>query len=164
MNQVADNPYVAPEADLEVQHAAGDLSVFNRFSTWGLFGLALISFGIYNIYWLYNRTQKLNSICENPIPKGFMNGAVITYIAFMVVSFLGGLVPSAAEMLAMISGVLNLAVVVLFLVWAFKFRNRLNQITHSEGKKTWAGPIMTFFFNVLYLNYKINQNIDERNR
>lgn len=161
MNQVTENPYAAPQADLEVEHAVGDLSVFKRFTSWGVFGLSIITLWIYNIYWLYSRTQKLNSICENPISKTFVNTAVIVYIAVWVSSFVSGVVPSAAFELSVISGILNMVSVVMTIVWAFKFRNRLNQVTDSAGKTTWAGPIMTFFFNVLYLNYKINQNIDE---
>ncbi len=161
MNQVTENPYAAPQADLEVEHSVGDLSVFRRFTSWGVFGLSIITFWIYNIYWLYSRTQQLNSICNDPISKSFVNSAVIAYIAVWVTSIVGAIVPSAAVEFSFISGILNLVSVVLVIVWAFKFRNRLNQVTDSAGKNTWAGPVMTFFFNVLYLNYKINQNIDE---
>ncbi|MBA4503353.1 DUF4234 domain-containing protein [Marinobacterium marinum] len=163
MNQIADNPYAAPEAELEVPKAAGDLSVFKRFTTWGVFALLIVTFGIYGIYWLYTRTNRLNQISDDPISAGFMNITTGCYIGSVIFPFL--LMPLPYELmsvLSLLSPVLSLAGMILMVVWVFKFRNRLNRVTQSKGKPTWCGPILTFFFNVLYLNYKVNQNIDMR--
>ncbi len=163
MNQVVDNPYVAPEAELEVQHAAGDLSAFTRFSTWAVLGLSIITMGIYSIYWLYSRTQQLNKVSSDRISQGFVSAAVVLYVANMALSLVVSFITDGAGVLAVVSSVLSLVSSIMFIVWAFKFRNRLNRVTQSAGKPTWCGPILTFFLNVLYLNYKINQNIDQRN-
>lgn len=165
MNQITDNPYVAPAAELEVEHAAGDLSVFKRFTTWGVFGLSIITLGLYTIYWLYSRSQKLNQITDAPISQGFIGTATAVYVLSFFFSFVVPFVGVSMEnmgLLVMIDSLLSLTSIVLFIVWSFKFRNRLNRVTQSAGKPTWSGPIMTFFFNVLYLNYKVNQNIDRR--
>lgn len=164
MNQVADNPYAAPEADLEVQQAAGDISVFPRFSTWAVFGLSIITLGIYTIYWLYDRTRKLNSISENQISQGVVSASVGLFVASGISSIVVAVVGPSSSFgaLVLVDGLLGLASGIMILVWAFKFRNRLNRVTNSEGKPTWAGPILTFFFNVLYLSYKINQHLDIR--
>ncbi|MBV0932332.1 DUF4234 domain-containing protein [Marinobacterium weihaiense] len=164
MNQVADNPYVAPEAELEVQHEAGDLSVFPRFTTWAVFGLTIITLGIYAVYWMYSRTRHLNSITEDRISNGFVGAAVGVYIASGVSSIMMGLTDASAlsGTMVLIDGLLGLASWILMLVWAFKFRNRLNRVTDSRGKPTWAGPILTFFFSVFYLSYKVNQHLDIR--
>jgi len=87
----------------------------------------------------------------------------VLYVANMALSLVVSFVTEGAGVLAVVSSVLSLVSSIMFIVWAFKFRNRLNRVTQSAGKPTWCGPILTFFLNVLYLNYKINQNIDQRN-
>lgn len=164
MNQVADNPYVAPEAELELQHDTGDLSVFPRFTTWAVFGLTIITLGIYAMYWLYNRTRKLNSICDDRIANGFVAAAIGVYVASGVSSIVVSVADpySTSGSLMLIDSLLGIASYILTLVWVYKFRNRLNRITNSQGKPTWAGPILTFFFSVFYLSYKVNQHLDIR--
>jgi hypothetical protein len=47
------------------------------------------------------------------------------------------------------------------LIWAFSFRNRLNILSgEARGSDYWAGPVLTFFLQTLYLSYKVNQLID----
>ncbi|SIQ86753.1 DUF4234 domain-containing protein [Marinobacterium stanieri] len=158
MNQIADNPYAAPEAELEVQQAEGDLSVFKYFTTWAVLGLSIITLGIYPIYWLYNRTQKLNTITPTPISQGFVTAALVIMILSTVLSYVLPFLGST--LLVLIGNLISLVSTVLFFVWVFKFRNRLNAVTQSQGQPTWAGPVLTFFFSIFYLNYKINQHID----
>lgn len=160
MNQLSENPYSAPEADLETPVAAHDLSVFPRFTTWAVFGLSIITLGLYSLYWIYDRSKKLNSITEDKISHGFMTATLVVYLASYVLSFAPLIMGFGSEMLAILEPLLSLASFVMMIVWVFMFRNRLNTITQSEGKPTWCGPILTFFFQVLYLNYKINQHLD----
>ncbi|EAR61227.1 DUF4234 domain-containing protein [Neptuniibacter caesariensis] len=161
MTELAENPYSAPESNLEKPLHSGDMSVFPRFSTWAVFGLSIITFGIYAAYWLYSRTNKLNSITDNKISQGFITTALVLYAASILVQFAPFIIgfESVATLMS-ISPLISLAVFVVWIVWAFKFRNRLNEITNSAGKPTWAGPILTFFFQTFYLSYKVNQNID----
>ena len=49
------------------------------------------------------------------------------------------------------------------LIWVYTLRNRLNRIIGAqEEDERWIGPVATFFFQILYLQYKINQAIDAR--
>ncbi|MCP4597234.1 DUF4234 domain-containing protein [Neptuniibacter sp.] len=163
MNDIVENPYSAPEADLEKPQQANDLRVFTRFTTWAVFGLSIITLGFYTIYWLYNRTEKLNSIIEDKISKGYMIATTVVYILSMLLSYAPLAVGQGSEMMIVAQPIISLVSAIMMLIWVFKFRNRLNRITQSEGKPTWCGPILTFFFQTLYLNYKINQNLDMRN-
>jgi hypothetical protein len=41
------------------------------------------------------------------------------------------------------------------------FRNRLNAFLERSSEPTSKlGPVMTFLFQVLYLSFKVNQNLD----
>lgn len=162
MTELANNPYSAPEATLDRPLESHSLSGFARFTTWAVLGLCIITLGIYSLYWLYDRTKKLNALTDRKIGNNFILVTSVLYIASTVISFLPmfGVLSST---LLMVSPILSIVVMVLFYVWIYKFRNRLNEITNSAGRKTWVGPIITFFFTIFYLNYKINQNIDQQN-
>ncbi|TCK04817.1 DUF4234 domain-containing protein [Marinobacterium mangrovicola] len=170
MTQVAENPYAAPEADLEVQQNAGDLSVFNRFSTWWVFLLSIVTIGIYPLFWIHGRTRKLNSISEHEkVPTGLVTTYIVVSLAALILPTLFGFVLAsgagsmgALTAINIFGNLLSLTGFILLEVWAFKFRGVLNRVTQSEGKRTWAGGVMTFFFTMLYMNYKINQHIDSR--
>lgn len=163
MNDIVENPYSAPEADLVKPLITNDLSVFTRFSTWAVVGLSIITLSIYTIYWLYTRTEKLNSITEDKISKGYMLAATAVYILSMILTYAPLAVASGSEFMILAQPLTSLASAIMILVWVFKFRNRLNRLTQSEGKPTWCGPILTFFLQSWYLNYKINQNLDIQN-
>jgi hypothetical protein len=62
-----------------------------------------------------------------------------------------------AEALVLVDGLANLMGGVLMLVWAFRFRERLRQHVNAHGKSVHIGPILTFFLQFIYLQYKINQ-------
>lgn len=54
----------------------------------------------------------------------------------------------------------DLVASILILVWVFKFRNRFKLI--HQDKKIDLSPILTFFFQIFYLQYKINQVHDAK--
>ena len=56
-----------------------------------------------------------------------------------------------------IGNLIDLLYVVLNLVWAFKARNRINQILETGSvEANWFNGIWTFIFRDLYINYKVN--------
>jgi hypothetical protein len=155
------NPYAPPQAVVDdVPPNRGSITAFTRFTTWGVVGLAVITLSIYVPYWLYTRTKVLDRVApEKPIPPLLINAAIMLFILSMLFSFLEGAYPTAGVKLS--SSLLGLLSGVSFIVWAFMFRSRLNTLLGaSSGDPLWLGPIMTFFFQILYLNYKINQGID----
>lgn len=161
------NPYTAPDADLAVEStgsAVDKVKQFPRFTTWAVVGLTLITMGIYAFYWLYSRSKMLNrQIPENKIPAWVIIGSLVTYVLYMIAAyvplFLGD--PEIMMAAAGISGILGIAYFVLFIVWIYSFRNRLNILSgSSKGDMFWLGGILTFFINVYYFQYKINQMHD----
>ena len=158
------NPYAPPKANVvDVPAEVATIEAFPRFSTWWVLLLAILTFGVYPLYWLYARTKILNRVVPaNPIPMGLAVAAVALFLLNLAGGVLDGIY---AEQLAIgvrrtFTAVAWISVVV-NLVWVFKFRNRLNERFMShKGDCYWLGPLLTFFFQVLYLQYKLNQLID----
>lgn len=161
------NPYAAPDSDLSNASEESGIEIFERFSAWGVFALMFVTGGIYYWFWLYNRTKSMNQVVENKISGALVKSTITVIIGYLVcyllLAFSAGAGSGAlSAIFGALFAILYIPAIVLPYVWVFKIRNRLNQITNSEkGDKTWAGPIMTFFFHGLYLQYKINQNLDE---
>ena len=94
MDESASNPYKAPEA--AVSEAAGEKlsDVYDRFTAWAVFGLGVITLGIYYIYWMYTRTRRLNPHIEEPISDAFIYttlvpGLAATFVWFWLVNRIG---------------------------------------------------------------------------
>lgn len=156
MENQAQNPYKAPEA--EVESAATDKisEVFERFSAWGVFGLSLITFGIYNMYWHYNRSQRINERMEYQISSLFIN-ATLTLWVLSFIANAGGFLP---PMVTAILGFASLAYLVMYIMWCFKIRAAIHAHVNAEkGTYAWANAFLTIF-GALYLQYKINKIID----
>lgn len=156
MSNVSDEPsiYSSPNSDLHNSDDNSGIENFKRFSAWGVFGLGLITFGIYTAYWLYNRASTINVFHKNKIPEKLISIFLIVFIAnflFQIASTIFGDINAITA----ISLLISLVFYILFLVLLFNLRSRLAEITGIK-----PGPILTFFFNAIYLQYKINEAID----
>lgn len=170
---MSDNPYSAPDADLAVENSDSGVAAvkqFPRFTAWAVFGLSIITLGIYSYYWLYTRTTQLNNLSapENKIASWLPTTTIIVVILYWIMNFaplmMGGAMadPSMAMMIGIVSLVISIAYLVFYLMWIFGFRNRLNMLSGvNKGEAFWLGGVMTFFFNVIYFQYKINQMHDQ---
>lgn len=160
METEASNPYKTPEASVDTSQGGKLSGVFERFSAWGVFGLSLITLGIYPLYWLYTRTTQLNIHTREPISSGFVFSTLILYFMGLM-----GNIADALEWNVEITLALALAGMVgtiMFIVWAFKIRNRIHDLVGANnGDSKWFSAVLTFFLNSLYLQYKINCLIDE---
>ena len=159
------NPYAAPTANVASDSLGQDVSkirVFKRFTTWGVLGLAIITLGIYGYYWMYSRTKTLNTLIpENKVASWIVPAVIGLGIINIIMSLLPLVSPELALSLSLVSLPFSLIGFVLIVMWAFKFRNRLNIISgSSKGNVFWLGPILTFFFQLYYFQYKINQMHD----
>lgn len=159
------NPYAAPASNVASDSLGQDVSkikAFKRFTTWGVIGLAIITLGIYGYYWMYSRTKILNTLIpENKVATWVVPAIIGLGAINLLISLLPFVSPELALSLSLISLPLSLIGFVLVVMWAFKFRNRLNIISgSSKGNVFWLGPILTFFFQLYYFQYKINQMHD----
>jgi len=160
--QFAINPYAPPKANLDAPVEATTVQAFPRFSAWGVFLLSGVTLGVYPVYWLYTRTRILNRLLpSNPIPKGLAFAAVVLLLGNAAGSFLEGIYPGNLGVRGM-SSLIGLAFSIVNLCWVFMFRNRVNEhcVSH-KGDRYWLGGVLTFFFQVLYLQYKLNELIDQ---
>lgn len=159
------NPYSAPDADLAVKSSGSGIDSIKeipRFTAWAVFGLSLITFGIYSYYWLYSRTTQLNNMSapENRVASWLP----ITAVSLIAVSWILSFAPLASADLATstafsgISAIISIVYIVFYIMWIFAFRKALHALSGAnKGDMFWLGGIMTFFFNTIYFQYKINQ-------
>jgi hypothetical protein len=155
-----DNPYSPPQSDVEVINASNSMSSFKRFSAWWVFLLTFVTFGIYTMYWLYTRSVTINNIHHRRISDTAIWGTIITYVISTAISFL----PSDfSANLAIVGLIGTFAYLFFFLWWLYAVRNRLQEMIDENGGPDFRiGPIMTFFFQSIYLQYKINEQIDQQ--
>jgi len=151
------NPYQTPEANLNTTGVNGKVLNFKRFTAWGVFGLSIITLGIYPIYWMYTRALTVNQNHDNKISMGLLQGLV----GIAVLSFASGFLGTSSEA-QMVSQLISVAYFVIYLTVLFSLRNRIQEVINSDGSafQSHLSGIMTFFFNTIYLQYKINEAID----
>ncbi|MCJ8312250.1 MAG: DUF4234 domain-containing protein [Saccharospirillaceae bacterium] len=159
---MTNNLYAAPESDLNQEvDANGDDAIleFTRFSAWGVFGLSFITLGIYMYFWLYKNISTVNRLHDQPVSLNLL-------WAYLGLNLVGTIMPYlGSPLLASLSMLFSLAGFILLLVMAYTLRSRLTDIIKRSGLENLPkiGGVMTFFFNVLYFQYKINQAIDAKN-
>ena len=161
-----DDIYSPPKSDVvkRSREDYGNIYVFKRFSAWFVFIFSIVTLGIYVPYWLYTRTTKLNRISHSKISDLFIWSTTSLYVFTWVIIFS----PLFFEFLDSYIGpsqphmtyfpFIELLSNILILVWVFKFRNRLDEMFSNASFN--LGIILTFFFQIIYLQYKINELID----
>ena len=155
-NNKESSPYATPNSDLNTVGGSDKISNFKRFSAWGVFGLSIITFGMYPIYWLYSRSKVLNSFSENGISTILLNIFIVVVVVSFSSGVLSGIMPGN-PIISAVNGIAAIPYMILYFVVLYKLRNRMNDITTSK-----IGPILTFFGFVIYLQYKINEEIDSQ--
>lgn len=158
------SPYQAPTADLTNDNT-NDVSLtgFKKLSTWYVLLYTILSLGLYIIYWLFSRTKTLNEKHQsNPVSVALMYTAIFIYIISYPLMIIEVFIPEESTYV-LTSQLISFLGNILLIVWTFKFRNRLNTYLNLDKNDTkYLGPVMTFFFQALYLSYKVNENIEAR--
>lgn len=132
-----------------------------RVSVWAVLGLSIISLGLYYTYWLFTRTQIINRVADKPVSMHLVHTVLGLLLLNLILSFVSGYNPENEQyqQLASISG---LGYSLLNLFWVFSVRQRLHKMTQAgERSLFWINGIWTFLFQVLYLQFKINEYIDQ---
>ncbi len=167
MTEQTMNPYAAPAADVAPTAGSEEsFAPFPRFSAWWVFLLTVVTFGIYGYYWLFTRTQIINKhYPQHSISNGLVWTTLTVFLSQLVLGFAVGMMvgsgtvsESMLSVLTVLDPILSLAGFVLWLTWIYTVRNRINVIADAQpGDPLRVGPILTFFFSVIYLAFKINQ-------
>ena len=133
-------------------------------STWRLFGLGVITYGVYYAHYIARQTQLINLRlnAESRIPPSF-----ITFIRFLSYLTLGlffcFLFVEDGHPIAIASNLLDRVWMIMILVWGFYARNRTNQLNATASNDAaWFSGLWTFLFSPLYFNYKINVLTDDQ--
>ena len=156
------NPYETPDSQLvDTSLNQEGYTKLKRFSTWGVLGLSIITLSTYTIYWLYSRTVALNKQPGvTPISGAFMSVATVLYVIPFLMIIPESIYPENSVIL-LASNMVSIASNIFFLVWVFKYKNRLNVVLRDRQVPIkYLGSIMTFIFTVLYLSYKTNEYVD----
>lgn len=152
------NPYSAPTADLSVITTAPNDLVsqnFRRFSAWWVFLLSIITLRLYAVFWIITNAQTLNRIQTKPIAP--------VWLYLMVISLgLGFVLEYEFPQMEWVLFATNITYLVALLTSLFKVKNRLQDlIAKSAGPEYKISPVLTFLFDCIYLQYKINEHIDK---
>jgi glucan phosphoethanolaminetransferase (alkaline phosphatase superfamily) len=154
-----DNPYSTPKSDVEVINTSNIMHHFTRFSAWWVFLLTAVTFGIYTVYWLYTRTQTINSLHHRRITETVVWGGIVVFILYTALSLVPENTFPSQPIIVLLA---TLAYMFFFLWWIFSVRNRLMEIVRENGNPDYTlNPVMTFFFQNIYMQYKINEQIDQ---
>jgi hypothetical protein len=155
------NPYTSPTAEV-IETNSDSIEGLPRVSTWLVLLFSILTLGIYMIYWQYNRLAKLNPLIENKIPTIFLHiylGLTLLSWAFQAYT---AMAPDDAALMttfAIVNSIGSIVGAVCFYIVLYKMRNRIcDDLLKTER---WGG-IKTFFFSLLYINYKINEAHDQR--
>tara|TARA_R110000787_G_scaffold81342_5_gene176411 strand:+ start:336 stop:809 length:474 start_codon:yes stop_codon:yes gene_type:complete len=121
--------------------------------------LCILTFGLYVIFKLYTFSNKVNKAVTAPIPHWFMHTAIVIHL----ISFISLLIffsTDGDQALLIFSKLMHAVSSVFHLIWIIKVRNRINNINSvSKGDRLWLNPLLSSFFHVIYMQYKINQSI-----
>ena len=162
-----DNIYDPPKSELArgANDRFGDIGVFTRFSTVYTIILAFLTLGLYLPYWFYTRTRRLNRIVQRQTSLAFMRIAVLLYVATYAMYFSQGYFEATGDERGLLprldqaTALMDLVSNALLVVWAYKFRNRLHET--FGGPEFRIGLVLPFLFSIFYLQYKLNELIDE---
>lgn len=140
---------------------SGPMQKLPRISTWTVVAFSILSLGLYNTYWLFTRTQIINQVHDEKISMRVPHTVIGLLLVNLIFSIMSGANPDNLEYreLASLSGLcFSLGNV----FWVFMLRHRIHRITLAGEKSLfWLNGIFTFLFQVMYLQYKINEYIDD---
>jgi hypothetical protein len=135
------------------------ISELQHQSTWRLLGLSLITLFVYPAYYIKRQTAIINQHClsADTIPVILINSILIgSYISVSLL--IASCFVDGSHPVTTVSDLIDRILNVLFIIWAFKARNRMNLILASErGTDQWFNGWWTFFFGFFYFNFKINK-------
>jgi hypothetical protein len=128
-------------------------------STWRLFFLSLVTFGIYMAYYMKRQTARINQHLdkEQQISRGLLTSMLIVSYLAVILAIIGTFV-DYMYIINATGFILDNVYGILALIWAFKARNRMNTlIAATKDHADWFDIIWTLLFLAFYFNFKINK-------
>jgi len=140
---------------------SGPMQRLPRIPTLTIVLYSILSLGLYGTYWLYTRTQIINQVHDKKIPMAVPHAIIGLLLINFIFSIMSGSNPENMEYRELVT-ISGLCFSLGNLYWVFLLRNRIHSITLAGEKSLfWLNGIFTFLFQVFYLQYKINEYIDD---
>ena len=118
----------------------------------------VITLSIYPWFWVFSRKKILNQLTESKITESLPAFFVITSI---LSAFLQGYGETQFDESAIaVGGFLSFISVVLMVVIAFQMKKVLEEFSVNNEMKISYNGFLTFLLSFMYINYKLNENID----
>ena len=118
----------------------------------------VITLTIYPWFWVFSRKKILNQLTESKINESL---PAFFVIASILSAFLQGYGETQLDQSAItVSGLLQLISVVLMVVIAFQMKKVLEEFSVNNEMKISYNGFLTFLLSFIYINYKLNENID----
>ncbi|MFC1671993.1 DUF4234 domain-containing protein [Planctomycetota bacterium] len=129
-----------------------------RQNVWALLGLAMVTAGIYLVYWLRRQTRSVNKhLPSRPISGLFFPVAMTLVVLNIVGGFLLAVSGEDWRMLD-ISQTIGSFSAFFALIWTLRIRNRIHEILSSQKRQpTWFSLLFTLLFEQFYVQYKLNK-------
>ena len=127
-------------------------------STWKLLGLGIITYGVYFAHYIQGQSKKINAAIESSdnISAGFINSILVMSYASLAL-FIAYMFVEEGHPIEGLSGLVDMIVSIMLIVWGFKARNRVNGFCNFTPESIdWFHGLWTFLFSPLYFNYKVN--------
>ena len=157
-----ENAFEAPQATLTEANSIKPILEMERFSTWGVFFLCIITFGIYYLYWFISRGNKINTLAKKSKVK--MNMMYI-YLGLYFSSVLFTTIAPENTTFVLVGSLLSLVSLVTLFIAIFSFRRVIEEVASvGSSEPVKLGGVLTFFFSAFYFPYKINEAIDKQSK
>ena len=129
---------------------------------------SVITLGIYQWFWVFSRKNSLNKIAGSKISDALVIIYLITSILWILLSGYSQVLINMGNLFEIIQGVnysnyaniCMLVAIILQIVIAFSMKNILKEFSENNEMNISYNGFFTFLFNYVYINYKINENID----
>lgn len=129
-------------------------------STWKLVLLTIATAGLYPILWLAQTTQLLREETKAQIVASWYPVWLIG-----VAGWVSALYSTHDSDLSGFAGGLSLGMAILYIVWAFKAKKALEEHAINQYRvDPKMNSLLTFFLNVFYINYCINDLPNEERK
>ena len=119
----------------------------------------VITLTIYPLFWVFSRKKILNQLTESKINESLPAFFVITSILSAFLQGYGETQLDGESAIAL-SGLFQLISFVLMVVIAFQMKKVLEEFSVNNEMKISYNGFLTFLLSFMYINYKLNENID----
>jgi len=134
------------------------ISKFPRINVIYVIFLSYITFSFYIFFWLKKYSNILNKELSDKKTSNiwFPLSITVTIINFVMIFI--EIFTNDNPQIVLIGKQINTIYIIILILWLFKVRDKMNIVLEKEkNTQYWYSGILTFFFNIWYLQYKTNR-------